>query len=116
MEGCTKEALGKIKETLTEGRQLIAHRRKLLKLANRSEYGWSIVEEYEEDGLANDSEDKKRIEKAEWAAERRAQAKRRKEAAADGRKRGHTPYKLTFAPGICFQCVCVCVCVWGGGR
>ena len=45
----------KIKEALTEGRQLIAHTQKLLiKLADQSEYGWSIVEEYEQDGLADD--------------------------------------------------------------
>ena len=37
-EGRAKEALGKIKEALTEGRQLIAHRQNLLKLADRSEY------------------------------------------------------------------------------
>ena len=120
-EGRTKEALGKIKEALAEGRKLIAHRQKLLKLADRSEYGWSVVQEYEEDGLADDSDDEKRIEKAERAAERRAQAKRRKEAVADGRKRAphgkeaahqelprpgpmEWPYKPTFAPGICFQC------------
>ena len=71
---------------MTEGRQLITHRQKLLKLADRSEYGWSVVDEYE-DGLADDSEDKKRIEKAEQAAEWRAQAKRRKEAVSGGGKR-----------------------------
>ena len=120
-EGRMKEVLGKIKEALAEGRQLIAHRQKLLKLADRSEHRWSVVDEYEEDRLANDSEDEKRIEKAERAAERRVQAKRRKEAVADGGKRApHTreaaqqelprprpeerPYKPTFAPGICFQC------------
>ncbi|KAL5518174.1 hypothetical protein EMCRGX_G003861 [Ephydatia muelleri] len=85
-EGHTKEALEKIKEALTEGRQLITHRQKLLKLADRFEYGWSVVDEYE-DGLADDSEDKKRIEKAEQAAEWRAQAKRRKEAVSGGGKR-----------------------------
>ena len=88
-----------------EGRQLIAHRQKLLKLADRSEYGWSVVEEYEEDGLADDSEDEKRIEKAERAAERRVQAKRRKEAVVDGRERaphGRDPFHAapsSFLPG-----------------
>ena len=44
-EGRIKEVLGKIKEALAEGRQLIAHRQKLLKLADRSEYRWSVVDE-----------------------------------------------------------------------
>eukprot|EP00731_Ephydatia_muelleri_P023446 Em0015g1029a len=120
-EGRTKVALEKIKDALAEGRQLIAHRQKLLKLADRSEFGWSLVEQYKEDALADDSEDEKRIDKAERAAERKAQAKRRKEA-ADERKRvpngreavqrevprprpEERPYKPPmFAPGICFQC------------
>ena len=85
-EGRTKVALEKIKDALAEGRQLIAHRQKLLKLADRSEFGWSLVEQYEEDALADDFEDENRIDKAERAAERKAQAKRRKEA-ADERKR-----------------------------
>ena len=79
-EGRMKVALEKIKDALAEGRQLIAHRQKLLKLDDHSEYGWSLVELYE-DALADDSEDEKRIDKAERAAERKAQAKRRKEAA-----------------------------------
>ena len=120
-EGRTKVALEKIKDALTEGRQLIAHRQKLLKLADRSEYGWSLVEQYEEDALADDSDDEKRIEKAERAAERKVQAKRRKEAAEErkgvpsGREAvqrevprprpEERPYKPPmFVPGICFQC------------
>ena len=117
-----KEAVERVKEVLKEGKQLIAHRQKLLKLADRSEHGWTVVEEYEEDGLADDSEDEKRIEKAERAAERRIQAKRRKEAALTGKKgmpqekesrpqalprpaSEARPYKPpAFAPGICFQC------------
>ena len=38
---------------------------KLIKLADWSEYGWRTVEEYEEDDLAKDSDDEKRIGKAE---------------------------------------------------
>ena len=84
-KGLTKVVLEKIKDALAEGRQLIAHRQQLLKLADRSEYGWSLVEQYE-DVLADDSEDEKRIDKAERAAGRKEQAKRRKEA-GDERKR-----------------------------
>ena len=80
--------LAKAKEVVKEGRQLIARRQKLLKLADRSEFGWAVVEEYIDDDLAEDSDDEKRIERAERAAERKIVKKRRleeKEAAkADG--------------------------------
>ena len=33
----------------------------MLKLANCSEYGWSVFQEYEDDGLADDLEDKREL-------------------------------------------------------
>ena len=84
-EGRTKAALRKIKDALSEGRQLIAHRQKLLKLADRLEYGWKVVDQYE-DELADDSEDEKRISKVEQAAERLALAKGIREAAEKRKK------------------------------
>lgn len=33
----------------------------MLKLANCSEYGWSVFQEYEDDGLADDSEDEREL-------------------------------------------------------
>ena len=109
------EVIEKAKNALKDGKELIARRQKLLKLADRSEYGWAMVEEYEEDDLADDEEDEKKIERAERAAEKRM-AKKRKEAfvakrgvpqVPDSRakvvdKAG--PAKPLFAPGICFQC------------
>ena len=50
---------------LTEGRVDIAHRQKRIKIADRSEYGWTTVELYEHDELASDSADEKKLEKAE---------------------------------------------------
>ena len=43
-------------------------RQKLIKLANRSEYGWRTVEEYEKDDLTKHSDDEKRIAKAKYRA------------------------------------------------
>ena len=86
-----------------EGMSLIARRQKLLKLANRSEWGWAVVEEYVEeyveddlveeyveddlveeyveDDLVEDSGDEKRIERVElhghWK-EDRSEAKGRR--------------------------------------
>lgn len=65
------------KKAINEGIELLERRQKLIKLANRSEYGWRTVEEYEEDDLAKDSDDEKRIAKAEYRAK-----KKQKRAAA----------------------------------
>ena len=40
----TSEAVEKVKNALKDGKELIAHRQKLLKLADRSEYSWAMVE------------------------------------------------------------------------
>ena len=43
-----------------------------IKIADHSDHGWSTVAEYQDDELTSDSEDEKRIEKTEKAAERKA--------------------------------------------
>ena len=43
-------------------------RQKRIKFTDRSEYGWATVDEYEQDKLAADEEDAKRLEKAEKSA------------------------------------------------
>ena len=40
------------------------NRNKLIKLADRSEHGWKVVEEYETEELAEDSDDEKKIKSA----------------------------------------------------
>ena len=70
-------ALDRAKEALAEGRKQLAERQKLIKIADRSDLGWAVVEEYTADELADDSGDEKRLEKAEKTAERKA-AKRKK--------------------------------------
>ena len=66
------EVLSKLEEV--DG--LINKRIKLIKLADRSEFGWQTVEEYESDELASDSDDGKKMKKAENAV----REKRRKAA------------------------------------
>ena len=44
----------------------------MILLVDRSEQGWGMVEEYVADDLAKDSNDERRIEKAENMAERKA--------------------------------------------
>ena len=57
--------------------EIIAARQKMIKIADRSEYGGQVVAEYEADELAPGRQDEKKIEKAEKAAERKAQKKKR---------------------------------------
>ena len=52
--------------------------KKSIKLADRSEFGWKTAIEYEQDDLASDSEDEKRIHKSERVAERKLKIKRGK--------------------------------------
>ena len=47
---------------------MIAARQKRIKVADRSKYGWATIDEYEQDQLAADEEDAKRLEKAEKSA------------------------------------------------
>ena len=47
----------------------------MIKIADKNKDGWLVVQEYESDDLASDSEDEKKIRKAKAAAE-----KKRKEA------------------------------------
>ena len=83
-----KLGLQKAKSAAEEGMSLIARRQKLLKLADRSEWGWAVVEEYVEDDLAEDSGDVKRIERAELAAGRKIARKRKAEGLGRGRGYG----------------------------
>ena len=58
-----------------EGKLIIKKRQKLIKITDKNKDGWLVVQGYEFDDLASDSEDEKKIRKAEAAAE-----KKRKEA------------------------------------
>ena len=64
----------KAKEALKEGEDLIAARQKVIRIADRSEYGWATVDEYEEDELADNSDDEKRLYRAEMRAGRKIKA------------------------------------------
>ena len=75
----TPPAVEKAKNLLEEGKKLLCERQKLIRIADRSEHGWATVEEYMEDELADNSDDEKRIQKAEVRAGRKLKTTAAKE-------------------------------------
>ena len=76
VEEHNKAIMKKTGELLKEGIKAIEIRQKHIKIADRAELGWAVVAAYEEDELALDSDDEKRIYRAEREAERVAKRKR----------------------------------------
>lgn len=62
------ENIGKAKEMLNEGISLLTNRQKIIKLADKSEFGWATVQEHVCDHLADDEADTSKIKKAEKRA------------------------------------------------
>ena len=78
-QGPAKIALEKAKQSIRMGKEALAHRQKLIKVADRSELGWAVVAEYDADALAADSDNEKRLERAErWPSARWPQRRRRR--------------------------------------
>ena len=61
----TSKVKSKALKTLEEGMKLMDERQKHVRMADRSKYGWVTVDEYVEDELADNEDDKKRMFKAE---------------------------------------------------
>ena len=54
-------AVEKARTLLKESEKLIDAHQKNIKIVDRSEHGWATVQEYEEDELADNSDDEKRL-------------------------------------------------------
>ena len=65
-------AIQRLLETIQKGHSLIEKGQKLIRIADCSEHGRGMVEEYTADDLAVDSDDKLQIDKVERAADRKA--------------------------------------------
>ena len=65
-EGPQREAIDKAKEELKQGLDMIAARQKRIKVADRSDYGWATVNEYEQDQLAADEEEARKDQEGSW--------------------------------------------------
>ena len=103
------------KEKVSEGKKLINHRQKLIRIADEAEMGWKVVKEYDAHPLADDSEDEKRLYRAESRANRKAKAEKAKRRPT----RRYYPYRPAATvtsqslqpsddgakkPGLCFLC------------
>ena len=58
-----------------------------MKIADRYKDGWQVVEEYESDELASNSEDKKNLKKAKEAAGRKRKARQEGKRVEDKRQK-----------------------------
>ena len=90
MPAVTEEQQLTIKKAVAEldkGAKAIATGQKHIRIADCSELGWSVVTAYESDELADNSNDAKRLFKAEKEAERRLQKRKRKQNPAMGARK-----------------------------
>ena len=60
-----QESLKKAEAHLDEGKKALGTHQKHIMVADLSDYSWATVQRYDVNPLAKDSEDKKRLEKAE---------------------------------------------------
>ena len=115
MEGARN--MGQAVKDVAEGISLINHRQKLIRMADASETGWKLVKEYETNPLASDSDDEKKM----MRAEARAAKKQKLELTKKGKRTRfvawpttqvvHQPVSasqpsssVTRRPGTCFGC------------
>ena len=69
-DGLERQHTTKAKKLLEELAKKVSHRNKLIKIADRSKFGWLTVAEYQKDQLAEDSDDEKRLKTSEKMAEK----------------------------------------------
>ena len=72
----TPPAVEKAKTLPEEGEKLIVDRQKLIRIADRSENGWATVDEYVEDELPDNSDDEKRLTRADARASKKLKAQK----------------------------------------
>jgi hypothetical protein len=87
-DNLTQDNISAAKRKISEGMDLIKNRQKLIKLADSSDAGWRVVDEHVSNPLAEDSDDEKKIYKAQT----RAESKLKKEKA---KRNGRTNQKIT---------------------
>ncbi|CAG2189976.1 unnamed protein product [Mytilus edulis] len=84
------------KAKIVEGIELVKERQKLIKMADFSELGWKVVSEYVTNTIADDSEDEKKIIRAQNRAERKQKAEKSRKLSQENtiHKREGREYQL----------------------
>ncbi|KAJ8320591.1 hypothetical protein KUTeg_002178 [Tegillarca granosa] len=101
-----EQNINQAREKLSQGIDLVKHRQKLVKLADSSELGWKV----EQNPLAEDSDDEKKINRATLAAERKQRSafRMKKPYSRTMPVRESTDQstseKSIYRPGRCFTC------------
>ena len=65
-----RSTLEKAAEHLEEGASALKTRQKLIKIADRSDFGWGVAHHYQTDPLADNSDDEKELRRTDKAARR----------------------------------------------
>ena len=60
-EACSSQQLDKVHASLEKGEKLLSERKQHILLANKSDFGWSLIREYKRNDLTKDSDDEKKI-------------------------------------------------------
>jgi hypothetical protein len=102
------------KQKMFDGMEHLRYRQKLVKMADSPELGWRVVQEYTANPLADDSEDDKKILRAQTRAERKSKAEKAKKkhltpyirpaAKATSSSGNNASGKSTVRPGVCYNC------------
>jgi hypothetical protein len=123
----SNDAAESARQKLVEGMNILNYRQKCIKLADSSEHGWKVVQEYESHPLADDDEDEKKIARAQIQADRKVRQERRLRAARFGsspygmnqssystvsgapgghsaQQQGRPTWTTSRKPGSCFKC------------
>nr|XP_034311779.1 uncharacterized protein LOC117684306 [Crassostrea gigas] len=103
------ENINTARTKIGEGIELLNERQKLIKIADSSPLGWKVVAEYQANPIADDSEDEKRINKAQNKAEKKDKKQKAHRRPTNDYSRPH-PYKKdnsrspTVKPGTRYRC------------
>ena len=72
-DACSARQFDKVHASLEEGEKLLTEMQKHIMLADKSDFGWSLILEYKRNDFAEDSDDKKKIIRADARARTQAE-------------------------------------------
>nr|XP_034335951.1 uncharacterized protein LOC117692387 isoform X4 [Crassostrea gigas] len=100
------------KSSIAEGIEMVKNRQKVIKLADSSQLGWKVVQEYQANPIADDSDDEKKMYRAQMRAERKVFNGRKRQRFEPYQKKPATVSRMetderstsSGKPGRCFDC------------